>query len=389
MIELTPEQKQRIGEYVNKFKEFLKSETGKEWDKERNDRLVLFRKLLSEEKVVQLSKDDFGKIIIILWASQIWGNKEYLVNTIISRNGLQKLRNEFNALIYGKETLEKRYDRFRKNIKGLGGASITEILAFVSPNEYCIWNRTPINVLPFLKMKNLLPSQIHPSYIKGKHYVRCNDVLKLIKDELEDKGLENPNFIDVDHFLYYIFVYEMPEKEMVPQEKVEEKVELIGVLKGISTHEEAEAILLELGNMFGFKTYTPDLSKQYKGRKLGDISTLKEIPSGFFASDILDIIKEIDVIWFKKDVPEYCFEVEHTTDIIKGLWRLYQIEQLKGVKFFIIAPLEAYPKFEKFMLRRPFKDLKDKCIFKSYRDLISLYNLAIKFYPLRTKFGID
>jgi len=58
------------------------------------------------------------------------------------------------------------------------------------------------------------------------------------------------------------------------------------VLKGISTHEEAEAILLELGNTLGFKTYTPDLSKQYKGRKLGDISTLKEVPSGFFASDI-------------------------------------------------------------------------------------------------------
>jgi len=219
MVELTPEQKQRIGEYINKFKEFLKSETGEEWEKERKDKLVLFQKLLNEENVVQLSKDDFGKIITILWASQMWGNKEYLVNTIISRNGLQKLRNEFNALTYGKETLEKRYDRFRKNIKGLGGASITEILAFVSPNEYCIWNRTPINVLPFLKMKKLLPPQIHPSYIKGKYYVRCNDVLELIKDELEDKGLENPNFIDVDHFLYYIFVYEMPEREMVPQEK--------------------------------------------------------------------------------------------------------------------------------------------------------------------------
>lgn len=385
-MELNSEQKKKIQTYVNKFKNFITTETGQEWEKERKDRLVLFKSILNEENVGKLTEDDIKKIIVKLWASQIWGNKEYLVNTIISRNGIEKLREEFKALLYGKDPLEDRYDRFRKNVKGLGVASITEILAFVLPERYGIWNRTPVQVLPFLRMKSLLPSQIDPPYIKGKHYVECIKVLELLRVELQQNGVEPANFIDVDHFLYYILTHEIPEKEVHVQ-YTEEKLE-ISEIKEISAHEQAESVLLELGNIFGYETYTPDVMKSYNNKKLGDIATLKEIPKGFFAQDILDVIQRIDIIWFKKEVPEYCFEVEHTTDVIKGLWRLYQIEQLKGVRFFIIAPSQAFADFEKFMLRRPFKDIKEKCLFKSYDDLVSLYNSAMKFYPLRTKFGI-
>lgn len=389
MAELPSEQLERIKHYMGQFMMFLTTTTGLEWSAEREERLLYFSKVLNEDHIDHLTEEQFKNIIISLWASQIWGNKDYLVNTIISRNGFQKIRTELKALIYGKETLDKRYDRFRKEIKGLAGASITEILAFVSPDDYCIWNRTPINVLPFLGMKNMLPSQIHTSFMKGKHYVKCIEVMNLIKSAMivEVGGLE-PNFILVDHFLYYILIYEMPEKEKVPESKIEEKIEIQKELKEIHTSEEAIATLLELGNILGFQTYTGHPTNKHKSRKLGEIATTQEVPTGFLSQDVLDIIKDIDVLWFKGEVPEYCFEVEHTTNIRGGLLRLYQISQLKGVRFFVIAPSQASTKFEKEVIRRPFKEIRERYIFRPYEDLVTFYNIAIKFCPIKTKFGI-
>jgi len=108
-----------------------------------------------------------------------------------------------------------------------------------------------------------------------------------------------------------------------------------------------------------------DPSKIYQGKPLGDIATLKEIPK-FTYPATLDIAKKIDVIWFKNDYPEFCFEVEHTTNVTEGLLRLYQISPLRGVKFFIIAPLQLLSKFEKDISKRPFREIKDRYIFKSY-----------------------
>lgn len=148
------------------------------------------------------------------------------------------------------------------------------------------------------------------------------------------------------------------------------------------THEEIEGILLELGNLLDFDTYTPNKSKEYKGKKLGDISTLKEIPS-FTYPRILDTVKEVDVIWFKDDYPRYCFEVEHTTDISKGLLRLFQIRELPS-KFFILAPSTRISKFETEIRKDPFYRIRSKYNFRSYKELIQWFETA-KIYHTQKK----
>jgi hypothetical protein len=51
------------------------------------------------------------------------------------------------------------------------------------------------SALPFLKMKQLLPSKGDPSYIKGKHFMKCIEVLELVRAELKKHGIEKPNNI--------------------------------------------------------------------------------------------------------------------------------------------------------------------------------------------------
>jgi hypothetical protein len=124
----------------------------------------------------------------------------------------------------------------------------------------------------------------------------------------------------------------------------------------ITAHEMAQAALLELGNILGYDTYTSDPSKDpgdqfyevvdlegYKGvirRPLGQIATPDKIPD-FAPKRILDSAKDIDVIWFKDDLPVVCFEVEHTTNVKQGLLRQFQVSRLvQNARFYVIAPEE-------------------------------------------------
>lgn len=263
MVELTQKQRKDMEKNIAQFKAFLETEEAKEWEKEREERPLLFKRLLSEEHIRDLTEDDFGSIIKSLWASVIWRNKEYLINKILKDNGIQKLRQELKELLYGARPLNERYDRFRGSIKGLGGSSITEILVFTFPDKYCLWNEKARRVMPLLQLEDLLPVRIAPSIINGDQYARCNEVFELIRQELSVHGIEKPDFLDVDLFLWFLFDKILRKKKVI----VEREVEVVELVKKISEHEEAEGILLELGNLVGVSTFVTahDKSKVYKG----------------------------------------------------------------------------------------------------------------------------
>jgi len=219
MPELTHEQKQTIKRYIEEFKVFMKTEKGLEWEQDRKSKLDLIKTKLSKEHVLNLTENEFGRIIKTLWATEMWTNKDYIVGKLLKDNSLQKMREEFNELIYGKDTLEARFDKFRKRTKGLGPSSLTEILLFTAPTDYCIWNAKPKNVLPFLKIK-LLPSRVFKYQITGRDYIKCIAVLSLFKKELNEAGFTNTNFVDVDFFLAFVF-YEILEKQPTPKQEEE------------------------------------------------------------------------------------------------------------------------------------------------------------------------
>lgn len=114
---------------------------------------------------------------------------------------------------------------------------------------------------------------------------------------------------------------------------------------------------------------------------------MSEIPP-FTYKRLIDTIKEIDVIWFMGGFPKYCFEVEHTTQIKSGLLREYQVRELTNVIFFIIGSDEIYKKFKNEINKDPFFEIKDRYNFKSYRELLKFFNLAVDFHKLKEDFKI-
>lgn len=107
-ITLTDEQKKKIGNYLRKFRQYANSEDFKEFQKERLARVAYFQKELPEN-LNELSEADIDELVVKLWASRMWGNKQYLVQQVIADNGIEKLRTEFRELLDTKKGVASRY----------------------------------------------------------------------------------------------------------------------------------------------------------------------------------------------------------------------------------------------------------------------------------------
>jgi len=366
---------------IEEFKKFMKTEEGKQWKNERIERKKDYQKLLNISHIDDLTKREFSSIIKSLWASNIWSNKDWLVEKILDENGgIENIRNALKELLYGSGSIRDRYNSFTKKIKRIGPSTLTEIMAFTDPQKYCIWNEKPKAVLPFLKMDKFLPPRVFKYQIRGEEYEKCIEVLSKIKESLR-VILPKPDFIDVDFFLAFIFYKILPQAKEEKLEKEKIKPQKIT----INTHESAQQALVEFGNLLGFDTYVPpeDRNRTVRGKRLGELTTLKELPP-FTIPRLLDTVKHVDVIWFKEEFPVFCFEVEDSTDVTKGLLRLYQIRQL-NIQPIIVGPESRRSKFLTEIEKDPFYHIKKKYRFISYDELSKLLELAREFLDLRNK----
>jgi len=393
MAELTNKQEKDFLKYVNEYLEWNDSEEGKKNMKEHREHQRYFQKGLSKKAIKQMDEVEFSNIYKQLWASNIWSNKDwYVENKLLRPNkDLESIKNELIKLFYNEKiALSQRYDEFKKNVKGLGSSALTELLHFVFPDKCCLWNDKPKTVLPFLNLGNLLPDSLFKYQISnGKEYAMCNDVMNMLKKELISAGIRNADFIDLDCYLWFIFIKKVPKRkrggakkgEKGEREAIKKKEEQ---LIRIGTHADAEYYLLKLGEMLGFATYTTDKNSKSNNVKLGDIAIVTELPP-FAGERDMNSARTIDVIWFGEDEnPKYCFEVEHTMDILKSLNRLYQLQHF-NVSFFVVSPEDKRSKFEVEMSKFPFRNVKNRFHFISYDELVSLCKNGAPFFELKNK----
>ncbi|MDR0521104.1 MAG: hypothetical protein LBH00_04525 [Planctomycetaceae bacterium] len=152
------------------------------------------------------------------------------------------------------------------------------------------------------------------------------------------------------------------------------------------THADIQAKLILIGSYLNYRTYTPDRGKQSIYGTLGDLCSEKEVPKESIPSISIDSVRFVDVIWFDEEgYPTHAFEVEHTTDITKGLLRLYQIHKLR-IKLYIIAEEENKQKFQREVQKNPFMKIKQEYIFKNYQELDEFFESVKNFTQIQEKF---
>jgi hypothetical protein len=153
-----------------------------------------------------------------------------------------------------------------------------------------------------------------------------------------------------------------------------------------ATHAEIQAKLIMIGSYLGYRTFTADRSRNSRHGKLGDLCAETQVPKDYLAMRQIGVIKNIDVLWFDQDgMPTHCFEVEHTTDVTKGLLRLYQTRKLR-INMHIIALQMAKTRFDAAINRDPFYQIREEYVFKTYTELDQFLGAVRRFTELRNPF---
>ena len=88
-----------------------------------------------KNRLLNMSAEDVYDLLSPLWAMAMWGNKHYKIDNLIETNTIELIRAQFANLLYGEDSLAKRWDEFRQKIKGIGPAIMSEVLNKAFPNE--------------------------------------------------------------------------------------------------------------------------------------------------------------------------------------------------------------------------------------------------------------
>ena len=123
------------------------------WD-ERKERKEYYQSF-TKDKLLAMTEEEFLEYISKLWSMLIWGNKKYVVDKLIADNGFTALKKQLAELLYGISPIEKRWDLFLKSVKGMGPATISELLTYANPQEYVIFNKTTILCFGYLDIPDM------------------------------------------------------------------------------------------------------------------------------------------------------------------------------------------------------------------------------------------
>lgn len=226
-----------------------------------------------------------------------------------------------------------------------------------------------------------------------------SEISKIVEDHPKTKT--NPTWRDTIRRVvrqYKIFEPVLPERSGIY--RVIEEVHIKPGAQKFTEEPEinhgiAQGMLVTTGKIYGYETYTPphdQTIRTFQGEPLRDFVTVSDC-TDIFRGPNLAKIREIDALWFDEDdyglFPVYAFEVEETTKVKSGLDRLLKIPRRFPTQFFIIGPsVKEKNLFDKYINQTPFREFKDRFLFKLYKELEELYNSALVHNEMRKQFGI-
>ena len=216
---------------------------------ERKERKEYYQSF-TKEKILEMTQEQFLEYISKLWSMLIWGNKKYVAEKIISDNGFNNVKKHIAQLLYGTYSIENRWNTFLKSIKGMGPATISELLTYSNPEEYVIFNRTTILSFTYLEIPNM------PKYnyqYTGKKYAEVCKFAKDISLAMKSAGIKDNDLLAVDYFMWDELLPLVENKETKSEAKVDKKVE-ISEDDSKSLHDEIKEKIVEIGRLLGFES---------------------------------------------------------------------------------------------------------------------------------------
>ena len=234
-------------------------------------------------------------------------------------------------------------------MKGIGPAGVTEILTFVNPKQYGIWNDKSRKGLEILGLGKKLPTQKYK--ISGAEYNEVNETLKIISKIIKPEG--EPDLAYVDFFLY--LVYEKTKQK--PEEAV------VGPKEDYDfDHDEIVEKLVGIGNGLGFEA-----------------NSEQQIAKG----------ARVDVLWQARianlGVVSYVFEVQRGGSIDSLILNLQRAKNNPTVqKLVVVANTKDLKKIEE-EVKSLSEDFKKSLAYLEAKEVEKAYSLLVELNSIINK----
>ena len=153
------------------------------------------------------------------------------------------------------------------------------------------------------------------------------------------------------------------------------------------SHSTIEGMLIEIGNLMEYKTYTSDLNKSFDTKRLKELCGIRQIPD-FTYPELKAVVSKSDIIWFSKaklPFPKIIFEVESTTNFTNSMFKMYQMIDF-NTRFFLVAPESRKRTYTDRLGKEPFVTVKNKFEFRSFEQVTQLYFSSVEHYELKSEF---
>lgn len=154
-------------------------------------------------------------------------------------------------------------------------------------------------------------------------------------------------------------------------------------------HTYYQGLLVEIGNLKGYKTFVPyqDKNKRYLSRPLSEYSNLKSMVE-FSHPKIIRIAISVDVSWFnERDLPDSFFEVEHTTDINRSLSKFLDLQDFNA-RFNVVADKVRKREFGQKIQGSSFKPIRERVRFIDYDNLSGYHAKIFELHELQKEISL-
>ena len=239
----------------------------------------------------------------------------------------------------------KQYEAVILSLENLGGvATLGQLNQEALKLKDCEWKTKT----PFASIRRIVQTDKNIYKIKPGLYG-----LKRLETELEKRGI----LIETEKNMHSIEFQEF-------------------------NHSYYQGLLLIVGKLKKLSTFIPNQDKNkkiYDKRKLGEISTLSELPQ-FSYNYLVQRSSTIDVIWFNdRNMPHSFFEVEHSTDIQNSLIKFNDLQDFYS-RMIIVADNKRKEEYLNKIKFSCFKDLtkNDRVSFLDYEALNKQYENLIE-----------
>ena len=143
-------------------------------------------------------------------------------------------------------------------------------------------------------------------------------------------------------------------------------------------HSYYQGILLSIGNLRGYKTFSPnqDKNRLFVNKPLKEIRGLQDIPR-FTYDGIVQRCSTVDVIWFNdRLLPSSLFEVEHSTDFQNSLIKFSDLQDFY-TRMIIVTDDNRKREFLQKIQSSVFAEISKRIDFLGYESLVKQYEMDL------------